>query len=278
MTLAIAKAQRTGIEKLPFSEYRKRDGLNKSTITELLRSPLHAQYANLVADTMTPSKLIGVAIHCAILEPNDFERKFKTLPEGHDGRTKEGKARIAEYSATGATVLSFEQGQQVHGMASAIAKHPLAFNLLVDSERENEMSMFWQRGGCQCKARWDTVSKRYSYAADLKSCTDASLDAWRRTCVDYGYHIQAAHYLDGMRANGLNIDKFYFVCVESSPPHAVAIFELDEGFLSVAEDQIGKALILYRQCMDSGLWPGYPQSVQNVLCPSWLVDQHTFAE
>jgi hypothetical protein len=45
---------------------------------------------------------------------------------------------------------------------------------------------------------------------------------------------------------------------------------LDQGYIDAAQEQIESAFAMYRQCMATGNWRGYPEEVQDVLCPAWM--------
>ena len=55
---------------------------------------------------------------------------------------------------------------------------------------------------------------------DVKICARAEKTLFSKDAFEYGYHIQAAHYMLVCRAAGLHVGHFVFVVVEKSKPYA----------------------------------------------------------
>ena len=85
-----------GIYDISNEEYHASEGLSRSAIMELRRSPEHyyAKYVLNKKSEATDSMIIGNAVHSFILEPNKFSDEFAIMPN-IDGRTTEGK-RVKE--------------------------------------------------------------------------------------------------------------------------------------------------------------------------------------
>ena len=107
-------------------EYHKGPGLSSSDLKLLARSPLHYKTAKAIPPKETDAMRLGTAVHCAVLEPDRFEKEYAAAPEAIDRRTKAGKAHWAELEATGKVVLSGEDAQMVRGMADSVRRHPTA--------------------------------------------------------------------------------------------------------------------------------------------------------
>ena len=131
--------------------------------------------------------------------------------------------------------------------------------------------MTWRddASGLRCKGRIDCLATIAGRAAivDIKTTTDARPDAFARSIATYGYHFQAAHYLAGMRANGVDVVGFVVIAVESRAPHGVAVYELDAEALEVGEERRRALLSTLAECRASGRWPGY--RTQTISLPRW---------
>jgi len=221
----------------------------------------------------TPALVVGSAVHCAVLEPFQFTRLYVKGVEG-DGRTKAVKdARAAlEADHPGATVLSHADYEMVCGVRDAVAAHPKASRLL---EGRPEHTALWTdpETGVQCRGRFDLLSDRVPAVVDLKTCMDASPDAFARSCYQYGYYLQGAMYLQGAQEIGYTAKHFIIVAVEKRPPHVVAVYELEPADLGLGADEVRSLLRTWKRCQDSGVWPGYSDRVERLALPTYAARQ-----
>ena len=265
----------TGLYNIPADAYRALPYVNNSGLSQLRKSPAHLRWALDNPSHKTPALLLGEAAHYAILEPVAFDLRYACSP-GFDRRTTAGKQAFASWAKEneGKTILSPDDFCTVKEMAFSVLSHPSA-GALLGADRETEVTAIWQDSatGLMCKGRIDAISTEFSAPVDVKTTEDASRHAFERSIFKFGYHRQAAFYLDGLRACGRDYDHFVFVCVEKSPPYSVAIYRLFEDSLELGRKEIRQLLNLYKKCSESGEWPGYPDHVQDVSLPAWAVKQ-----
>jgi hypothetical protein len=117
--------------------------------------------------------------------------------------------------------------------------------------------------GVECRALTDYIAGRRMI--DLKTTDDASERAFSYSVKKYGYDIQAAMYLDGADANGIEIDEFVFVVQEKEAPYAVAQYKLSEGTIEEARMKYRDALFTYREAKLSDEWNGYPDEIIEIV-------------
>lgn len=255
-----------------FENYRALPAANWSGLKLYAKSPAH--YRHHVDNPMptTPACLVGQAVHALVLEGEAvYQKQFAVAPEGIDRRTKAGKDLWATFEAAAADrgILTAEQDRVVRGMAAAVTSNPKAARLL-ERCTLREVSTTWtdDDSGLDCKARLDALAEKDGLVFDLKTCQDAGLDGFQRTAWKYGYHGQAAFYLDGLRAAGITA-QFLFVCVEAAPPHGVAIFLADDDFVEAGRVLVRRCLDLHSECLAANTWPGYPDAIQTLTLPAW---------
>src|SRR5690606_6428313 len=86
----------------------------------------------------------------------------------------------------------------------------------------------------------------------------------------WGYHCQAAWYLDGYRALWEGSDPaMLFVFVEKAAPYLVSVVELDRHALAVGAELNRRALHIYAECRATGVWPGHSPEIELVALPAW---------
>lgn len=255
------------IDGLSNEEYRKMRGVSASVLKNMVRSPAHARFKMLNPTEQTPAMLLGVAAHAFTLESGSASKLFCQRPEGMRAGTKAYEAFLAENP--GKTELSFDAYNDAKAISEAVLKHHIAGKLVRGGSRE--ISAFWidEETGLTCKARPD-ILRDDGMIVDLKTTSDASPRAFSRQIADLGYHIQAAHYLEGVnRCSETEIKDFVIIAVETKAPFEVAVYYLDFGALEKGREERRNLLDLYATCKKNDIWPGYSQSIQPISLPSW---------
>lgn len=249
-------------------EYRAAEGVNKSTLWNLRKSPAHYQYYLTHQREDTQAYKFGRAVHSAILTPAAYKREFAIVPEGIDRRTKAGKEEYQAFieSAAGKEIITAEDAETVRAIVAAFKKEKEATALLKGTKRERPI--FWTDDtGIKCKCKADAF--RAGLMIDLKTAADADTDTFSREAIRYGYDVQAAHYIDGYQHTQSTIrPEWYFIVIEKAEPYAINILKADIGFLDygyVRRQELIEKLIT---CRSEKAFPGYGT---NDLClPSWL--------
>ena len=252
--------------RMPFPEYLAIDAASKHGLELLLRSPAHYRWAQEQPSEASPAQALGTLAHTLILEP---ETASRYLCEQVDRRTNAGKARWAEIQAEGLTLVSPDQMEAAEGMRDAVMAHPLARVLFAAGEAEGTLLWDDEETGLACKARPDWWNGDHDLIVDLKTASDGSFDGFSRAAGAYGYHLQAAHYMDGAIACGMKPQAFLFVVVESAPPHAVAVYTMDDNTIHAGRVKIRRALNLLAECRRTNTWPGYPVEIQTLEIKPW---------
>lgn len=204
---------------------------------------------------------LGSLVHCAVLEPDELRNRYAIAP---DRRSTAGKAAAAEIAARGLEAISEADMALALNMAASVRQHPIAAALLADGKAEQ--SFWWddKATGQRCKCRPDWYS--HTTLVDLKTCQDASPSAFARACATFGYHTQAAHYLNGTFA-----DRFIFAAVEKTYPYAVGVYELDAAAMAAGQEQCRIGLQTISDCRAIDEWPGYSTTCEPIGLPRWAL-------
>ena len=104
---------------------------------------------------------------------------------------------------------------------------------------------------------------------DLKTSQDAETNSFQKKAYwNYGYHIQAAHYINGFEAvSGRKILAFIFVVIETEPPYAINIFKAADDFVNVGKNKVRELYELYASCFEKNSWPGYSEGIKELRLP-----------
>lgn len=253
--------------------------LSASGAKKILSSPARFWFDRLHPPKPTAAMELGTAAHKLTLGVG----AQIVMVNAEDWRSAEARAERDQARAEGKVPLLRADYGRAATMAAAVRSHPLAAALFTQGAAER--SLFWQdrEFGIWCRARLDWLPDSplpYGYRmiiADLKTCVSASRDAIAKQVANFSYHIQAAFYVDAVRALGLDDDPaFLLVFVESAPPHLINIAQLDDDAMNVGRDLGREAMERYRDCSQTGEWPGYSAEIELISLPPWT--RRSYAE
>lgn len=257
------------------SDYHDHPAIGSSALREFRNSP-SAFYARYIAKTLphkpqTEAMVFGSLLHTWVLEPDQIRERY-AVSEKFDRRTKEGKAAFASFAEanTGKEIVPLDDFLHCRGLAKAIKDHPEASQLL-DRCQARERPVFWtdKETGLDLKCKPDAAdSMPCELVCDIKTCSGGmSPREFSRTVYQFGYHLQAAQYLDGTKA-----DRFVFIVVSKEPPFPVACYELDAAALELGYEQYRSALMDLAALKDqpAEAWKAdYERGVWTIGLPEW---------
>jgi hypothetical protein len=259
---------------LPAEVYHaQHDWLSASGIKRLIppSTPAHFKAAQ-GSEDHAPHFDIGKAVHRRILGAGEEV----VVIDAPDWRSKAAReARDAAYEQGKVPILAADD-EVITGMATSLAGHPEACRLLSDGKPE--VSLFWvdPESGVKCRARldWlpDKVEGRRLIAPDLKTAASAAPSEFAKAAGRYGYYAQQRHYLDGIKACGLDANPaFLFVVIEKSPPYLPIVGQFAErDDLILARRAVERARLIFKECTETGVWPGYPGGVVDLELPKYI--------
>ena len=276
------------------TEYRKIKAVRNSGLgTIIQKSPAHYLHELRQPEKTTDATAFGTYLHALVLTPEIVENEYFVLDESlrpfpeKDYLTKANRQwrrdQIAAATNEGKTLVGLEDHRRAVECKNAIRKCALA-NEVMNSVGVHERLVQWTdlETGVLCKARIDKT-RNADRIVDLKSCRDASKREFMRSVINYGYHRQAAFYLDGSIAK-----TFTFVAVESTAPYGVAVYDLSPEFIEIGRVAYQSALRQIKICREkygsefdeNTVWPSYEHyyPISEVLSPpSWAVS-HDFGD
>lgn len=191
-----------------------------------------------------------------------------------DWRTKAAKeARAAAYEA-GQIPVKRDEMAQARALADAVLTDPIAGPLFSPGTGVPEQSIFWvdDRTGQWRRAMLDWFPD-YGFdrpiIVDLKTTTSVAPGEIRRSMAKFGYHQQAAWYIDAAESVGHEDPAFVFVFVQKDRPHLVGYYQLDDDAMAEGRARNARALDVWAQCRESGIWPGYTDDIEFIGLPRW---------
>lgn len=271
-------------DDLPADEYHKDmiapEPSLSSSIAKILvtQSPLHAWCAH---PRLNPHHRPeesedfdrGSAAHSLLLEGDD---RMVECPF-NDWRTNAAKAQRDEVRALGMLPLLTKHIAPVRKMVEIAKKY------LRESELElriedcfAERTVIWQVGGIWKRARFDLQVRNRPIILDFKSTESADPLSFSRQIIAMGYDVQAAFYTEAYETMHAPPEapqcSFVFLVQERSEPFACSLVGVDPMMLDLGQQKCEFASRLWKQCLDSGKWPGYPRQIAWASPPAWALE------
>lgn len=259
---------------IPNESYHAGPGISKSGLWTIEKqSPAHYKFGEREHKTAFD---FGEACHLAILQPDEFEKKVVRGPE--DRRGNKWKDMVEGCALDKKLLLTAPDYDSTLAIRDAVHADAWINGIITGGKPMVEASGYWidPETGVLCRCRPDLYREDLKVMVDVKSCRSAHPDEFARAIVNYGYHAQEAHYSDGWRALGKDVDGFVFLAWEKEKPFAYAVYETPPSIVDEGRVAIRNALNTYAQCKAADHWPAYGAGVQELSFKRWAY-RHTEA-
>lgn len=245
--------------------------MNFSSLKHISVSPMMFQWRKEHPEPRKPSFIFGGAVHCRLLEPEKFDKRYAVF----DGTRKGEDWRVWQDENPGKESLKPPEMERVKLIVDRVMKgaspsHRSARDLLRGGRREEAVTWTDEETGLACKGRLDYL--RPDLLVDVKTIAKSpSPFLFGAAAASYGYHGQGAFYHDGAtadrRINGKQAP--WIVALQSKEPYDCACYMLDERALNAGRQLYRRLLRVYLQCTQSGMWPGVAPDPMPLLLPAW---------
>lgn len=213
-----------------------------------------------------PAFDFGSVVHALVLGVGDVEVVQASSWTGKAAREDRDRIR-----ATGATPILAKDYRIACDMADAVDSNPLARSLLTEGRPEVSAWAEDPETGVLLRGRFDYLNA--DNFVDLKTVagpSDPREFAW--TVRKFHYTFQAAYYQRLLQLNGHGVPPPYWVAVSKDAPYDVYVTRPSDDMLAAAHDDVDEALRLYRECADTGTWPGLAddQQIHTLTATPWI--------
>lgn len=283
-----------GVHDISNEAYHGSLGISRSALMEFKKSPYHYWYKYINPSSKsgfcTPAMLLGELVHALVLEPEYFndryifpqeleimpaEIRLKDVGKEQFEQFKENKKAVQDRNnakreefrilAEGKKIISLSMYQEAAHYASSALKDDVAKALFTGVDVEKSIYFTHKGTGIQCKVRPDAWIG--GVVTDLKTCKDASFDAFQRSAISAGYFIQAAMIKQALESIGIELQKFIFYCVEKSEAAPCTYYQLDADTLTRAENEFNGLMQGIEYCMKLNRWGAYQPQI--LTYPAW---------
>lgn len=227
----------------------KEEHLSFSSFKEFCRSPRHFIGYKLQEKVTTAAMSFGSAVHCLILEPDEFEKRY-TVKDKPDLRYKENKsawAAVLEYAdANGLEIITKDDYDTARRMAD-FAYQDEAISWVLNEITHTEVDLSWKYGGYDWRGRADGVGE--SIYMDLKIINPLEPDRLRWRIRGDKLIWQPTLYQMAKKCHGKD---FYMVCLENAPNGMVIRF--DAKTLQAHVQEIDYYINQFNKCVFQDAW------------------------
>ena len=248
-------------------DFQLPERFNWSTIKLVGVSPKHYVAALQQPREDTDALQTGRAIHTAIYEPEEFEKRYLVSPrfnramkdetalsKGYDGGREAYAAFMALAVKEEAEIIPAETRRIAIAVRDSLHADPVTGPMIRGGYSEQSLEWTDEETGMPCRGRVDHVNGRLS---DLKTTTHDGLLRFPREIAKYSYHGQIAFYSDGLAACGIEVEHPpAIIAVEKAAPYDAVVYELGARELDAGRRMYREYLRTIQRCAENGDWPG----------------------
>lgn len=224
----------------------------------------------------------GSLVDCLALTPEKFEGIYMVVDKKERANSKAYDAQCAEMMAAGKSIMiTREEHERAKEATDNLNEHLREeWGLVLGRTFKSQMAFAAKL------ARIEGISLTATGMIDVMPNEDSGLED---TLVDvktvgqhfdddvrlaynfddYGYHVQAGMYRDGVNLalGKTRIKRFIFVCVESVAPYRVRSIIATETEMAMGSERWMNAATLYAKCLATDTWPGKTLPTKHMLLP-----------
>jgi hypothetical protein len=243
--------------------------LSKTSIRDFLgHGPAwwHKAYIAKTVKKPTPDGVEqGLALDCLLTEGSDtFAKRYVVKPEGHDGRSKEGKAWLADLGDR--TAISAKDHAILMDAADAVRRCVCWPDIeRAQAQLTIRRSVAGLAGGLQARPDWFDLQRGLFF--DLKKTRD--LGRFGAQAIDLGYHLQAAVARWCLQGEGIQMESAILIAVEWEPGARCIPFEIPEWAIDEGEKEMREGAGRIIGHLQAHSWANPTEQPRPLEIPEW---------
>lgn len=261
--------------------YRAADAISQSELKEFGQAATPLHYKHRKPKEPTPDMEFGTVCHAAILQPELLGLAYHQRPDTYESEVK-GKVVFkpwhggADYCKkwledhSDRPIMTQEQLNKLPKIRERLLALPEFGNALKYGQTEVAFFKMDEETGLMLKCKCDLVAtdtNGVTWIFDPKKVQsgEANERDFGKSCANYGYHIQAAAYL-----NITGATRFVFVPFDDDEPFDACQYELTHESFVAGHAEWRTLLDRFAKCLRENNWPGYGAGVRKLSLPDWV--------
>lgn len=260
-----------------FEDYLKIDAVSKSILWKLhITSPAGMKHWQKHPPDPTDAMVLGSMVDTRVSEGlQGFHDRFCRIPPmlRRDHRSKKYQEFLTACGQR--KPVKAVHYDKVSTIFDRLWEYPLAHKRIHETARQ--LTLVWEieiaGQAIKMKGRPDFVAfiNDGPELCDLKVTNSVKPEKFSKSILNFGYHWQAAIYLDGFNAvQDQFCSQFSFIVVEDSPPFGVEVFKLSQRAIELGRAEYKQTLSKYLECQEKDNWPASSGQIQIIDLPKWV--------
>ena len=248
------------INDLSDQQYKDLEGVNFSSFKNFFVSPNYFKWKLENPEQETEDLLVGNAVHCAVLQPKEFSKKYAVAPKV-DRRKTQDKLIWNEFVEANANkcVLSDESMDIVASCTAALSNSSYFKSLFSKGDEIYiESAGNCDFAGSKIKGRIDFYNKTKNIIFDINNCKDHPDFLQMRR-----YAEGRLHYMQGFFYSEIVMQNFQlkerpvvvFGYVHKKKPNTIGLSQFGPIYMEKAKRELSEALCRYENCKHTNIWP-----------------------
>lgn len=283
-------------EHLDNDEYHSDPAIGSSGLKAFAECPAiywHG-YVNPDRENVNGNKYVSIGSHAhiALLEPHIFDKDYSVSPEFsvvNKGKKNEKKVRMTKAHGDwdvfvesaieeGKKPLLYSEYKQAIAMAAAIRHHEVADAMLTGGKAEVSFFAKDPDTGLMMKSRPDYLIKIPKTGVVLVDYKTTAISLGNTVQSNHAFNlkrqIQAAHHktVTELATEG-EISEVCYVTQSQEFPHLVRVFRMPLEAIKMGMEERRIYLDGIAECKARGVYPDYPQVIEDMIIPRWLDSQ-----
>lgn len=225
--------------------------LSFSSLKAFKESPSSFMEYKMAKKESTPAMLYGSMLHCLVLEPQDFDKRYLCLDDQDiiaqiGGAKPRATTKYKEWYQTSAAeagdrIIVETNDYLAAKITASNVLHNRASAKVLDLGWEREKPMDWEFKNFMFKGFIDGKGTKAIF--DLKTCTDAAPKKFQRDIINNSYYLQAAMYL---YAVGEDLP-YYIIAVDGKG--GVSVHKLEPRLIEHGMKEYNDLLDRFNECI-----------------------------
>lgn len=266
--------------------YHQNEAVSSTKLDVFHHSPLE-YFETYVTKVMQPKQSwafdFGAAFH-ALMEGQAAFEQYTVPMKFKDFRTDAAQEWRDQMRNERKFIIMADKAEALRKMKARIEAHPIASQLIADTEAEVTWRRSFGKYSVQCRTdRWGDKPREIKipgkeplqlerWFVDFKTCT--SLAQFRKNWADFGYARQRVFYSQTILSCEPDAPEpaAFWIVSESEAPYECRVFALAPDSINVARAEVMMDLKALRHCYETGEWLP-PAEIETLTYSRWRVEQ-----